>query len=310
MRPLFYDPSETIATQLPTPAKVPLSPTMTSHSSTSLQPQPTVSSIYSSRHGSGFIPSHHTAPTLAQRKSTPSKSNSPSTGWNPFASPNTPISNIKFVPETNFEMEFSPRVKSMDKDKSDMKSVWTMVEEQKQEEQHLRTELGWGSQSGISASQVSLQQQRHQSQDGLSSFLAQQIQNYVDAKQSPILNRQGELIQTQEGRMDSMLQQWKQTKRSNQEGSSGEEVICLQSSSKPEIVGRKAEPTSFEESHDTNAEIILSCQNNSRNVSGAIFKHKKDEKLGAEKLQDQHVTHPNKDLEEEEGDEDEGIPWF
>jgi hypothetical protein len=311
VRPLFHEPSEhTAAPPPPPPSRAPISPTITSHSSTSLKPQPTVSSIYSSRHGSGFIPSHHTSPALAQRESTPSKSISSSTSWNPFAVPNTPVSDIKFVPETNFEIEFFPRIKPADKDTLDMKSVWTMIEERKQEEQHLCAEFGWGSQSGISASQTSLQPQRCQNRDGLSDVYGQQSQNDVDGECSPITSKQEELFQAEGGRIiiDTILQDWKQT-RPTKESSLREESTGLQSPSEAELVRRIIEPTSFEQRHSTSTEINLSSRT-SMDISGSFFKDKEDEKLGHKILQEQHGVYSSKDLEDEEENEDEGIPWF
>ena len=45
-----------------------------------------------------------------------------------------------------------------EKDTADMRKIWTMIEERKREDNLLRKELGWESQSGVSASQVSVQQ--------------------------------------------------------------------------------------------------------------------------------------------------------
>lgn len=166
MRPLFHQSSELTTSSPRTASQIPQSPAVTSHSSTSLRPQPTIPSIHSSQHGAGFAPSHHRpSPAIANRGSSPSKSASSSTSWNPFLKQYTPApSDLDFIPEPNVEVDFFPRTKLVDKDPSDIKNLWTLVEEQKREDQLLQTEFGWGSQSGVSASQASLQQ-RCRSQD-------------------------------------------------------------------------------------------------------------------------------------------------
>lgn len=155
MKPLFHQPTE-LTTVTPPPSHIIASPAQTSrtsHSSTSLHPEPTLPSIYSSQHGSGFVPSHHTSPVIAHRGTS---STSSSATWNTF----TPQPEINFIPDQTHEVEFF--AKTMDKDLLDMKSVWNLVEERKREDQLLRAEFGWASQSGIDESQMSQLQSQSQ----------------------------------------------------------------------------------------------------------------------------------------------------
>lgn len=152
MKPLLQQPTE-LTTVTPPLSYIPESPSKTSHSSTSVRPEPTLPSIYSSQHGAGFIPSHHTSPVIAHRGS----STLSSATWNTFTDGKT--SEIQFIPEQTPEIDFFQ--KTSDRDPLDMKSVWNLVEERKREDQLLRAEFGWASQS---VSQMSRQQSQQPSQ--------------------------------------------------------------------------------------------------------------------------------------------------
>ena len=159
MKPVFSPVTE-LSRKLPTTpvpsSQLPLSPSATSHSSRSLRPEPSVSSVQSSEpRGSGFVPSRHTSPALAQRGSSISDSVSISNlTWNPISvEPGIP-----FVPDKNDEIDFfrSPNANDVD-----MKNVWNLVEERKLEDKLLCAEFGWGSESLAEDSQMSLQQRGH-----------------------------------------------------------------------------------------------------------------------------------------------------
>ena len=161
MRPLFQQPSEltSAGSSPPRSSQIPQPPSVgTSRSSTSLRPQPTILSLHSSQDGSGFVPSRHSSPVISQKGSSPSKSTSTSTSWNLFARKLTPSSDLKFIPESTVEEDFFPCQTPLDKDLLDMRNTWALVEDRKREDQLLRMECGWGSQSGPSASQVSAPQ--------------------------------------------------------------------------------------------------------------------------------------------------------
>lgn len=176
MMPIFHDTSELNASAASQTLR---SSTPTSRSSTSVRPQPTVLSLQSSQYGPEFIPSPNSSPASAQRGVSPSKSASSAASWNLFAAQESPCeispSELDFVPEPCVEIDLFSRSKSADKDLSDMKTVWALVEEQKREDQLLQTEFGWGSQSGINASQISLRQ-LCQSRDGLPNQYCKQSQ--------------------------------------------------------------------------------------------------------------------------------------
>jgi len=144
------------------PSRSPLAP---SHSSQSIHPQPSVSSEQSSQIcGSGFIPSHHTSPALAQRGSLTSESVSSRSDltWNPIV----PEPEISFTPDMKAEVDFFSPSNARD---IDTNGLWNLVEERKLEDKLLRAEFGWESQSAFTDSQTS-QQQRCQSRDALLSL--------------------------------------------------------------------------------------------------------------------------------------------
>lgn len=177
MKPLLRPPSELQSIGPPStraPSQLPLSPSLTSHSSTSLHPAPSIPCIQSSQQGLSFLPSRHTTPFSAQNTSISSRSSSSSAVYNNFApwqstaSQDEPAAEINlFVPDpTETEVNFFPRTSSMD-----VGTVWNLVERKKQEDRALRIELGWGSQSGITGSQQS--QHLSQSREASSSSHAQ-----------------------------------------------------------------------------------------------------------------------------------------
>lgn len=180
MKPLLRPPSELEGREPPltrAPSQLPLSPSLTSHSSTSLHPAPSIPSIQSSQHGLAFIPSRQTTPLSAQTTSISSRSSSSSvtynnfTPWQSTASREEPTHEMNFfVPDpTDTEVNFFPRTSSMD-----VGTVWNLIEKRKQEDKALRIELGRGSQSGITESQQSQQSQHlSDSRDALSSSFAQ-----------------------------------------------------------------------------------------------------------------------------------------
>jgi hypothetical protein len=143
MTPLFHQPTE-LTTLTPPPSHHPASPAQTSNSSTSLRPEPTIPSMYSSQHGSGFVPSQYSSPLIAHRGS----STSSNATWNSF----TPHSERNFIPNQTEQIDFYA---NPEKDHLDMKTVWNLVEERKLEDQLLCAEFGWEAQS---ASQMSQQQ--------------------------------------------------------------------------------------------------------------------------------------------------------
>lgn len=65
------------------------------------------------------------------------------------------VSGLEFIPETE-DLEFCPR-QLEEKQTADMKRIWTIIEERKREDNMLRREFGWESQSGVGASQMSMQ---------------------------------------------------------------------------------------------------------------------------------------------------------
>jgi hypothetical protein len=64
---------------------------------------------------------------------------------------------LEFIPETGEdEVGFFPE-KVEDGETVDMRRIWNLIEERKRDDSLLRREFGWGSQSGVSASQMSIQ---------------------------------------------------------------------------------------------------------------------------------------------------------
>ena len=172
MRPLFREPSETLVSVSPAQLdSLTRSPAATSHSSTSLRPQPTVPSVRSSQHGSGFVTSQHSSPALAQRATTPSTSTLSTSNRSGFLSQQQPIPQFRFTPDRGEDLDFFSPAKTQ-RDPSDMKSVWALVEEQKQEDELLLKEFGWESQSGATASQGT-SQLRSPSRDTISNVTAE-----------------------------------------------------------------------------------------------------------------------------------------
>jgi hypothetical protein len=297
---LFHQPSELTATPTPPPPSIPRSPAVTSRSSTSLHPQPTLPSIRSSRHGSGLIPSHHTSPAFANRGSSPSKSVSSTTSWNPLITQYTPASDLEFIPETNVESEFFPRRTSLDKDNSDTKSLWTLVEEQKREDQLLRAELGWGSESGVSASQFSQQQQRCQSRDVVNGRLSQ----YDEHNQSR--------IQRDESSQDDRDRQLHELQRSSRKDISMHKQIRLHNPLQEITMAVQQEHLSTEESQSANNRVENRKDINNSNVQDTPSKCIEIENLKTavpEHRRSLIDTSVNA-IEEEKEEEDEGIPWF
>lgn len=173
MRPLHLPPSELESIRA-TPVKreppqVPYTPSLISHSSTSLHPQPTAPSIQSSQRGVPFIPSRHPTPFSAQNGSISSSSSSSGMTFNRSAfrqnsiPQESPVHEMDFfIPDpTDKEFNFFPRTTSMD-----VGTIWSLIEKRKQEDRELCYELGWGSQSGITGSQKS--QRLSQCRDALS----------------------------------------------------------------------------------------------------------------------------------------------
>ena len=163
IRPLFSQPSNSSTeSSLPrgTPSLPSRSPAPTSHSSASRRPQASIPSIRSAHTGSAaFVPSHYTTPVNTNPVTSLSKSTcSSGRSWNSFVKPSPPsISDLGFIPDTKADPEVFPR-QLVENDAADMRNIWTMIEERKQEDNLLLKELGWESQSGVSASQMSGQQ--------------------------------------------------------------------------------------------------------------------------------------------------------
>jgi hypothetical protein len=299
---LFHQPSELTATPTPPPPSIPRSPAVTSHSSTSLYPQPTLPSIHSSRHGSGFIPSHHTSPAFANRGSSPSKSVSSTTSWNPFITQYTPAaSDLEFIPETNVEAEFFPRRASLDKDNSDMKSLWTLVEEQKREDQLLRAELGWGSQSGVSASQFSQQQQQQQ---------RCQSREVVNDRLSQCDEHNQSRIQRDESSQDDRDRQLHELQRSSRKDVSMYKEIRLHNPLQEITMAVQQEHQSTEEYQSANSGVENRKDINNSNVQDTPSKCTEIENLKTAVHEHRRplIDTSVKAIEEEE--DDEGIPWF
>jgi hypothetical protein len=301
MRPLFHQSSE-LTTSPPRPASQIQSPAVTSHSSTSLYPQPTVPSIHSSQHGSGFAPSsHRQSPAIANRGSSPSKSVSSSTSWNPFIKQYTPApSDLDFIPESNAEVDFFSKAKLVDKDPPDIKNLWTLVEEQKREDQRLRTEFGWESQSGVSASQVSLQQQCR-SQDAGQVFYGERNQHGTIYEPSQLKGEHGLELRT-------LNKMELEDRRS----------VLMHEDTRLQSPRQEIPSSAQQRSHSL--EHCGSSLDRSNETTGSgmsdTFKHTENENFKAV-VQEQpakgtiiNITSRIAEAEEQEEDEDEGIPWF
>ena len=102
MKPIFHESPELTSTTAPAASQVPQSPAVPSHSSTSIRAQPTIPSISSSHHGTGFISSHHTSPALAHRGTSPSKPTSSHSSWKHFAA-HYNSSEVNFIAEQGAE---------------------------------------------------------------------------------------------------------------------------------------------------------------------------------------------------------------
>jgi hypothetical protein len=132
------------------PSPAPPSPSTTSHSSRSIRAEPSVPSVHSSQtRGSGFIPSYHTSPALAQfgtsiSESVPTMSN---LAWNLLQLE----PEISFIPDTKKDVDSSP---TSGEESGEMGNVWNLVERRKIEDKCLRAEFGWGSQSVASECQM------------------------------------------------------------------------------------------------------------------------------------------------------------
>jgi hypothetical protein len=76
---------------------------------------------------------------------------------------------LEFIPETREdEVGFFPQ-QMEEGETADMRRIWNSIEERKREDSLLRREFGWESQSGVSASQMSMQPSQPvfcQSRDG------------------------------------------------------------------------------------------------------------------------------------------------
>jgi len=169
IRPLVRSPHELegIGSPLKAPSPLPYTPSMTSRSSTSLHPEPTIPSVKSSERGLSFIPSRHTTPFSAHHGSMSPRSSSADVSYNLFAIPQSSISQHSPVHEMDF---FIPDAKNKEASRTstmDVGTVWNLVEKRKQEDTALRAELGWGSQSGLTGSQQT--QDPSQSRDAFSS---------------------------------------------------------------------------------------------------------------------------------------------
>jgi hypothetical protein len=303
MKSLFHQSSELRTSPPCSASQIPRSPAVTSDSSTSLRPQATIPSIHSSQHDSGFAPSHHRpSPAIANRGSSPSKSASSSASWNPFIKHYTPASSdLDFIPESNVEVDFFPRTKLVDKDPSDIKNLWTLVEQQKHENQLLRTECGWGSQSGVSASQVSLQQQCR-SQDAGEVL-------YGDLNQHETIYEQSQLPgdEVVQGLKQRTFNEMEQHRRRNSLTCEG---ITLQSPRQdiPSLVQHEGHPL-----EQCASNVDKSNKTNRSGISETPFKHIENETIKAvvqEKGPITNTTFKITEVVDEEADEDEGIPWF
>lgn len=297
MRPLFQESSELTPAKIPSPplTQAPQSPSIiTSRSSSSLRPQPTIPSLESSHHGSGFVPSRHSSPALAQQGSSPSKSSSTSSSWSLFARQHTPASDLKFIPESKVEGDFFPRAKSVDKDPSDMRNVWAMVEERKHEDRLLRMECGWGSQSGLSATQVSVQRRR-QSVDNI-----HESQGEIVDEQSQIGNARDDIShQSQEVHLYRISQSGCRSGRSEspeQQIQTPSLEISFPSHQEPFL------PISVRRS----ASLALGIASG-EDMSDFSCKHEENGNV-VEETQD--FNKQILDVVEEIDEEDEGIPWF
>ena len=301
---MFHQSSELTMSPTPPVSQIPQSPAVTSHSSTSLRPQPTIPSIHSSQHGSGFAPSnHHPSPAIANRGSSPSKSVSSSTSWNPFIKQHTPaLSDLDFIPESNVEVDFFPRTKLVDKDPS-IKNLWTLVEEQKQQDQLLRTEFGWGSQSGVTASQVSLQQQCRR-QDAGQVLYGELYQHETIYGQSQL--RGDEVVHGLEHRTFDGMELHNRGSVLMYEGTrlrSPRQEIQLPAQQGDHSVEQCV--SSLDRSNETTGS----------GISGTPYKHIENENLNTvvQEQQEKGLTDATLNIAEaeaEEEDEDEGIPWF
>jgi len=217
-----------------------------------------------------------------------------------FARQHTPASDLKFIPESKGEGDFFPRAKSVDKDPSDMKNVWALVEERKHEDRLLRTECGWGSQSGISASQVSVQQ-RCQSVDAVP--YVQESRGEIVAEQSQIWNAREEVSQ-----------EFNQTQQEYTLQDSQSEYWGVESGSPEQQIQNPGLEVSLP-THRT----PLSPLSLPRNIIPAVEALSGDDTSDTSSrneeteniIQERQILNKSiLDVVEENDEEDEGIPWF
>ena len=178
-----------------------------------------------------------------------------------------------------------------------MRSLWTLVEEQKREDRLLCAEFGWGSQSGFSASQVSLQQ-RCQSRDA--------VHNQLSQYEEQTRNQVNEVIRGNSNR------QLDESQRYSPRGLLMYEQTRLHSPLQGISSVVQQQPFSIEEDQSGNQGADNLKEINNSNSLGTPVKDTEIQNLKA-------VMHENgrsligttvKFPEEEEEEEDEGIPWF
>ena len=195
------------------------------------------------------------------------------------------------------EGDFFPRAKSIDKDPSDMRNVWAMVEEQKHEDRLLRMECGWGSQSGLSATQVSVRR-GCQSVDNI-----HESQDEIVDEQSQIGNARDDISQefnqSQEIHLDRISQSGCRSGRSE----SPEQEIQTPSL-EISLASHQAPLLPISASRRVSLALGISS---GEDVSDFSCKH---EENGNVVQETQDFNKQILDVVEENDEEDEGIPWF
>jgi hypothetical protein len=181
-----------------------------------------------------------------------------------------------------------------------MKNVWALVEERKHEDRLLRMECGWGSQSGISASQVSIRQ-RCQSVEAVP---------YVQESQGEIVGEQSQI--------------WNAREEVSQEFNQSQQEYTLQDSESGYWGGGSGSPE--QQIQNPSLEVPLQTRRTPlsplslrRNITAAVEASPGDDSSDTSSrteeteniIQERQILNKSiLDVVEENDEEDEGIPWF
>ena len=172
-----------------------------------------------------------------------------------------------------------------------------MVEERKHEDRLLRMECGWGSQSGLSASQVSMQQRRHSVDAGP---YIQESQDEIMDEQSQIWSARDDISHENQSQQEPMFPDSQIGYRGGTSEPPEQQILPRQEIS---LASHRTPflPISVRRSVTPAEEI----------PSGEDLSNFSAEPEGNENALQQRED-PNKPVLDmvEENDEDEGIPWF